>query len=77
MALAWPYEDVRGDLPIDNRTRTSFVGMSVDDGQSVLPLWRLAFDRDSLRGLEVDYDDGTGTVETLFIEMDTFYARDL
>jgi hypothetical protein len=78
MALDWPYEDVRGDLPIDNHTRTSLVGMRVDDGQSVLPLWRLAFDPDShLRGLEVDYDDGTGTVGTLFIEMNTFYARDL
>jgi hypothetical protein len=78
MSVSWPYDDVRGDLPIDDETRTAFVGMTVDDGQSVLPLWRLAFDPDShLRGLEIDYDDSTGTVKTLFVAMDATYARSL
>jgi hypothetical protein len=78
MAVAWPYEDVRGDFPVDDQTRTSLVGMKVDDGQTVLPLWRLAFDPDShLRGFEIDYDDGTGTVETLFVKMDMSYYRDV
>ncbi len=78
MSVTWPFEDRRGDGPIDESTRTAFVGMSVDDGQSVLPLWRLTFDPDShLRGLEIDYDDGTGNVETLFVKMDATYAREL
>lgn len=77
MSVTWPLNDVRGDLPIDDETRAAFVGMTVDDGQSVLPFWRLAFEPDShLRGLEIDYDDGTGNVETLFVTMDATYARD-
>jgi hypothetical protein len=78
MSVSWPFEDLRGDLPIDDESLTGFVGLTVDDGQSVLPFWRLAFDPDShLRGLEIDYDDGTGTVQTLFVRMDATYARDL
>jgi len=78
MSVTWPYSDVRGELPINAETRTALVGMTVDDGQSVLPFWRLAFDPDShLRGLEIDYDDGTGTVQTVFVAMDSTYAREL
>jgi hypothetical protein len=78
VSAAWPFDDVRGDLHIDEETRTALVGMTVDDGQSVLPLWRLAFDPDSrLRGLEIDYDDGAGNVQSLFVRMDATYARDL
>jgi hypothetical protein len=78
MSVTWPFEDGRGRLPIDHDTLAAFIGMVIDDGQTVLPLWRLAFSPDShLRGMEIDYDDGTGKVETLFVEMDATYARQL
>ncbi len=78
MSVTWPLDDVQGRLPIDHDTRTAFIGMVVEDGQSVLPLWRLAFSPDShLRGMEIDYDNGTGKIETRFVKMDATYARDL
>ena len=73
----WPYDDVRGLQPIDG-TPEAFVGMTVHDGESVLAFWLIAFDPNShLRGLDIDYDGGTGTVETLFVPLDVTYGRNL
>lgn len=77
MSVSWPWQDDRR-LPIDSATRAGLVGMTVRDGQNVLPLLRLRFAPDShLRGLSIDYTWGEDNHAQLFVQMDSTYARHL
>lgn len=77
-SVAWPLpEDYNRMLPeFDPASRTDLVGMTILDGQNVLPLLRLRAAPDShLRGLDIDYEWGEGNHEQLFVPLDKTHAR--